>query len=205
MLSAYNQFLKSIQTTREVETLFDHLHNNLKLPNDLSDLLRMEIVYAVSAFDTLIHELTRIGMLDIFNGRRPPTERYWGFSIDARTLEEIRFATPPTTLAPEQIFDREIRLKHSHLAFQDPPKVTEALSHFWNESHKWQKIANQMGLKEDECKRDLKLIVARRNQIVHEFDLDFVSYTRRSITLSDAKNSAIFIENLGSAIFTLVK
>lgn len=185
--------------------MYDYLHNNLKLPNDLSDLLRMEIVYAVSAFDTLIHELTRIGMLDVFIGSRSTTEKYLGFTIDARTLQEIRLSSPPTTLAPEQILDREIRLKHSHLAFQDPPKVTDALSHFWNEPHKWQKIATQMSIKEDDCKRELKLIVTRRNQIVHEFDLDFISNSRRTITLSDAHDSTIFIENLGTAIYGLVK
>jgi hypothetical protein len=62
MQTAHNQFLHNIRYIRELDSLYHFLKDTQNLPNDLSDLLRAELVYAVSALDKLVHELIKIGM-----------------------------------------------------------------------------------------------------------------------------------------------
>jgi hypothetical protein len=71
---------------KELDSLFIHLKDTLHLPNDLTDILRAEWVYSVSAMDKLIHELVRIGMIEAFQGRRPQTAKFSSFGITTNTL-----------------------------------------------------------------------------------------------------------------------
>lgn len=205
MQSAYNQFLTNLKTTREFEALFLHFVQVQRFPNDLSDLLRFEIVYAVSALDTFIHDLTRVGMLQSYSGLRSRTDSFKNFRVTVDTLLLVQNSNQPVSLPAEYYFEQEIRRQHNHQAFQEPSKIAEALSLFWLEPHKWQKIAVLMAMNENDVKSEMKLICNRRNQIVHEFDIDPISRTRQTIVPSDAKDSVDFIEKLGTAIFNLIK
>lgn len=205
MLSAYNQFLINLRTTRESEALYLHLVQVQRLPNDLTDLLRLEIIYAVSALDTCIHDFTRIGMLQSYLGTRVRTDSFKNFKMSVDAFFQIQNYVPPFSPPAEYYFEQELRRQHNHLAFQEPAKIAEALSLFWLEPHKWQKIAIQMSMNEDDAKKKMKLICSKRNQIVHEFDIDPLSQTRRTIIPSDAKDAVDFIEKLGTAIFNLVR
>jgi hypothetical protein len=209
-----NQFLSNITKIREIETLYHHLKDTLLLPNDLSDLLRAQVVYAISALDKLVHELVREGMKQSFLGTRSKTDKFKGFVLRMDTIEKILALTTerllnPTVLPtsntdfPEYWFEQDIVLKHSKEAFQAPDKVTDALSHIWSESHKWQKIAIQMGRTEaDErvLRQTLDAYVKRRNAIVHEADINPVSNAKNNIEANEAKEIVDFIEELGKAI-----
>lgn len=90
MQRAFEQFDSNIKAIREMDALHNHLVNELKLPNDLSDILRAQFVYAVSALDKLIHELVRIGMLEAFKNQRMKTSKFKGFSISLETYSKIQ-------------------------------------------------------------------------------------------------------------------
>lgn len=202
MLSAFTEFKSSISRVRELNTLHHHLKNNLQLPNDLSDLLRSEIVYCVSALDKLIHELVRVGMVDIYCNRRPPTGKFDTFAISLQTERNIS----NTSIQPAEYWiEQEIVNRHKHLSFQDPKNIADALSLIWNENHKWQKIATRVGQDQRALKTQLKNIVNRRNQIVHESDIDIFSGTKNGITEGDTRLIVDFIESLGKAIYEEVK
>ena len=47
MQQAHRQFDDNIKAIQELNALYLHLHETLRLPNDLSDLLRAQLVYAV--------------------------------------------------------------------------------------------------------------------------------------------------------------
>jgi len=202
MLSALTEFDSSIRRVRELEALYHHLKNILQLPNDLSDLLRSEIVYSVSALDKLIHELVRIGMIEIYCNRRSPTNKYNNFAISLQTERNI---STTSIQPPEYWVEQEIVNKHKQLSFQDPQNIADALSLIWNENHKWQKIAIRIGQDPRTLKTQLKNIVNRRNQIVHESDIDIILGTKNRITESDTKLIVDFIELLGKAIYEEVK
>lgn len=110
---------------------------------------------------------------------------------------------PPAN--PSQILENIVINNHKYLAFQDPDKITQALSLIWMEEHKWQKIAIEMSANEKDVKTELRNIVIRRNQIVHEGDLDIFTRELQAIEAADVVRSVLFIENLGNSIFKLVK
>jgi RiboL-PSP-HEPN len=216
MQTAIKQFLDNIKSTKELDTLYHHLKDNLMLPNDLSDLLRAQIVYGVSALDKLVHELIRIGMLDIFDGKRAKTATYEGFAISAKTLEKIKTAiveraknpnVPPQSNEeiPAYWFEQQIILKNKMESFQEAEKIKRGLSLIWKEEYKWQKIAGLMQMSEKNVQTILNMIVDRRNQIVHEADVDIRTGLKAIIDPDDTKEMLDFIEKLGLAIFNCVK
>jgi len=204
MQQIHQQFKANIQAIKDLDGLYTHLHGTLRLPDDLlSDLLRTQLVNAVSALDKLVHELVQAGMIQIFLGNKSPTSKYNAFTLPMATVTDIRNATD--LQPPEYFFSVEVFQRNKALSFQKPDKIADALSHIWDESHKWQKITQKMGLEDQNAvKTHLDAIVSRRNQIVHEADLDYNGVKNIAIH-SDITRSVTFIENLGDSIFELVR
>ena len=203
MHRAKSRFDDAILRVRNLDSLYIHLTTTLHFPaNDVSDILRSELVYVISAFDKFMHDIIKQGMLDTFLGHRVATPTYKNFTINLSQLEAIKNAT--TFPSPVDIFEGIIIQSHSYLSFQDHEKLTPALSLIWLENHKWQRIATCMGKTENDVKVELKNIVIRRNQIVHEGDLDSSTGTLQNIRHVDTVNSVDFIERLGNCIYSLV-
>ncbi|MEY3760802.1 MAG: hypothetical protein RIR39_2293 [Pseudomonadota bacterium] len=206
MQKAFEQFNSNIKAVKEMDALYYHLTSDLKLPNDLSDILRSQLVYAVSALDKLTHELVKIGMLQAFINQRTKTNKFNCFSLSLETYNKIQQTSQqqPNILqleTPEYFFEQEIIVKHKYLAFQEPDKIADALSLIWEEKQKWQKIALLFNAPDDDIKKKLKSIVSRRNLIVHEADIDLQTNSRNSIDESDVKEAVDFIFKLGENIF----
>lgn len=214
MQRAFEQFDSNIKAVREMDALHNHLVNELKLPNDLSDILRAQFVYAVSALDKLIHELVRIGMLEAFKNQRVKTSKFNGFSISLETyskIQQVNESTPDILQleTPEYFFEQEVIGKHKHLSFQEPDKIADALSFIWETEKisKWKTIASAFDnpiFSEDFVRKKLKNIVSRRNQIVHEADIYFQTNKRSEIDVEDVKDAVAFIYKLGCVIFNFV-
>ena|ERR1700728_649622 len=66
MLNAKGVFHKNIQQALELGILYNHLSTMVTIPEQFDDLLRSQIVNAVSAFDRLMHDLIRVGMVKVF-------------------------------------------------------------------------------------------------------------------------------------------
>lgn len=201
MLFAYEKFKKLVEDTKNVHTLYEYIENVVKAPFDYSDLLRWQWVQCVSAFDKLIHDLVRIGMIEVFQGQRNTTAKFNAFTLDYLSYSEM-INNP---IQRVQIFEQKIIIKHSYLAFQDPNKVADALAYIWNENDKWLKIANMVGIDKNACLIKLKNIVSRRNQIVHEGDYVDTLSQRQEIYSSDVVDVRNFILNIGEGIYLCVK
>lgn len=201
MLNAKLVFQKNIKQANELGELYVYLSTVVAIPAQFDDLLRSQIVYAVSAFDKLIHDLIRIGMVQIFLGARPSTGKYQNEGVSLQYLPQLMFgSTPP----PEVRFEEIVREKLSTLSFQDPKKIADGLSFIWNENQKWQQIALGLGMTDEDARRDQKLISTRRNAIVHEADLHPVTNTKQSVTGAEAKQTSDFLFTLGNRICDLV-
>lgn len=204
MLRAKQQFDNSFLRIRNIHSLYKHLKYNLHYQDVfLDDLLRSEIVYIISALDKFIHDIVKIGILETHNGLRLTTPSLNNFSINLGQMNS--FLNPSPSTNSNQILENIIIENHKHLSFQDPDKISQALSLIWLENHKWYQIANHIGMTENNVKIELKNIVIRRNQIVHEADLDLFTNTTQNIIDSDVENSTIFINNLVNSIYLLVK
>ena len=201
MLNAKGVFHRNISQANELGGLYDYLSTSVAIPEQFEDLLRSQVVNAVSAFDKLMHDLIRIGMVNIFENQRPSTSTYLSETIAIQHLPSLlASAVPP----PPVRFEEIVREKLSKLSFQDPTKVADGLSYIWNEPQRWQQIALGLGMSDDEAKRKLRLIITRRNAIVHEADLDPVTSQKQSITRAEATDIADFLRALGDRICDLV-
>ena len=203
MLVAYKRFIDLIDDTKNVEVLYRYISNKVVVPIDTSDLLRWQWVQCVSAFDKLVHDLVKIGMIEIFNGTRETTAKYESFIIDLNTYQQM-INNPDIAC---NIFEKRIILCNGYKAFQDPDKVADALSYIWDEKDKWIKISSnmRMHLNKDDCRTMLRNIVIRRNQIVHEGDYTDILLKRQDILDEDVESVRNFIIDLGKSIYNCVK
>ena len=166
MKRALDEFENSMRRARTLHELHLAFSNRLTDAVDLSDILRAEIAMAVSAFDFFVHELTRLGMLECFVGKRPPTDAFGKWKLSLSAVAEMDGPSPA-----EHILDSEIRRQHRFNSFQQPERVADAVRLFSN-VRLWEEVARECGEGVEDAKRSFGLIIDRRNKIVHEADID---------------------------------
>lgn len=203
MQRALHQFRLNLDNVRDLAKIYDLLESNFPLlKNEADEILRAEIVLAVSAFDSFIHDVVRIGMTSSFLGRRLPVSSSFNqFSISLQSLQNIELA--PNHIDKAALFDNEVRKINSKDSFQSPKSIEYALS-LINVDKIWTKASNSMGVPAQDIKNQLALIVDRRNKIAHEADYDFVNGNKYPIDKSLANDVTSFIERLGFAIFAVL-
>lgn len=166
---------------------------------DLSDILRSELVMAVSALDYYIHETVRLGMLEIYHGTRPETPAFLRFQI---SLESVRQAV--STPTSDDWLENEIRERHGWRGFQRANHIADAIR-LISDISLWEQVSNYLGMPAQEIRQQLNLIADRRNKIVHEADMDPTPYDTRwpidEILVDDAIN---FLEQIAEAIYDLL-
>jgi hypothetical protein len=191
MRPALDAFEASIRRVRDMHALHASMTQMLTSAVDLSDMLRAEVVLAVSAFDFFVHELTRLGMLECHCNSRPRTDAFKRFQLPMESAIGLT----------DQVLDAEIRTKHGYQSFQHPDKVAEAVRLF-STVELWNAVAAEFGVPAKKLKADLTLVVDRRNKIAHEADLD-PSYPeqRWPIDRAQVEYSCDLLERLARAIF----
>lgn len=194
-------FNGNLARTQELLALYDYLTGNIKAPMSFDDLLRLHMVQSVSAFDKMMHDIIRSGMVDIFIGNRNPTNKYMNKSISMEIYGSLSKATIPPK---EYYFEQAVVKKLGTTSYQSPENVADGLSYIWDETHKWNKIAAAIGMNVEDAKKQLRLIVSRRNQIVHEADIELTTGGKRAISKNDCESSVSFMGYLGEAIVKLV-
>ncbi|MDE2166564.1 MAG: hypothetical protein KGJ66_09540 [Alphaproteobacteria bacterium] len=162
---------------------------------DVSDILRAQLVFAVSALDQFVHELIRLGMIEIAKGNRPKTRRYNRFPMAIVTIESVLQGLPAETLISDAV-----RMRHSWLSFQDPSRIAEAVK-LISSTVLWDAVGRELGMTGESVQTRLKLITDRRNKIAHEADVDPANPGFRwPITKTLATESVEFIERVAIAI-----
>lgn len=199
MKIAIDQFRKNIGNIRNLDAICRAIESSTTKALDLSDILRSELVFAVSAFDHFVHEVARLGMLEINQGSRPPTDSYLRFLVP---LSDVQIAIGPSANA--KWLDDRIREHHGWKSFQQPDKVAEAIR-LVSEIRLWDEIASRLGKAPEDIKRQLELIVDRRNKIAHESDMDpSFPGSRWPINRPLVDDAISFIEQIAEAIFDVI-
>ena len=198
MLAKWNSFKRHIEDIRRVNHIYDHLVHQVNLPSaDLCDLLRIQLVNAVSAFDWLMHEYVHAGIMKQLMGDVPMTPKVKVFSIDADTYSQLATLD---AIEKYKILSVRVYSVLRTMSFQSPEKIKDGLSYIWEEPHKWQLLSQECGLSEEDLTEKVKLYVERRNQIVHEADVDFSSGDRRVLDVVVVKDGIDLFFNLAYAI-----
>lgn len=163
------------QRCAEIETLCNYLAGKLTAAMSVNELLRAEWVARVSALDLYVHELVAQNMVQIFDGTRKNCPGYSKFHCSNETLMRIKNAASPADATAA--FDLEVRSKLSRVTYQFPEDIADGIRfvsgiELWNEIAlaKGATAATKVAIAKD-LKKDLSIIVERRNKIVHEGDL----------------------------------
>jgi hypothetical protein len=198
MQRALDAFIESIARVENLAGLYKAIASLTTPAVDSSDILRAQIVLAVSALDFYIHEATLIGMLEVYTGKRLPTPAFERYRISVGAMMAGHTGGGTGWL------EAEIRDRHSFLSFQQPDKIADAIRLF-SEVKLWQEVAAKLSMDEEGVKSALRLIVDRRNKIAHEADLD-PSYpgARWPISAADTAQSRQFLAELVEAIDAIV-
>jgi hypothetical protein len=167
MQSALDGFSENIKRVHLLHSLHASFSGQVTSVIDLSDLLRAEVVLAVSALDYYIHELTRIGMLQCWRGERAQTDAFKRFQMPAGAASALLADRSQA----EGIFENEVRLKHCFAAFQQPEKIADAVRLF-SDVPLWDSVGVRLSTTAKAAKTSLALIIDRRNKIAHEADVD---------------------------------
>lgn len=141
----------------------------------VDEILRAEWVARVSALDLYVHELIAQRMLGIFEKKISSTQAYLRFQLSNETIERIQSAN--SQLDASTAFDLAVRNWLETRTFQDPEKIAEGIR-LCSEVELWNEVALRLGANNSDknnqakgIKKDLSLIVGRRNKIAHEGDL----------------------------------
>lgn len=162
---------------------------------DVSDIYRAALVKAVSGYDKFVHELVLRGMLEAAYGRRPQTDAFGKFKVSL--LSSLAAAQGVIT---ESWLGPEIVLQHGHLAFQKCEKVADAVR-LISGVQLWPTISAAVGVDTVTLKSEVDWIMDRRNQIVHEADIDPIIFgQKRSITRKEVLKSIALIYQVAREI-----
>ena len=196
MQSALEQFHISINRVRDLIAV----HNSVKAQStsalDLSDILRAALVLSVSALDFYIHEIVKLGMLEIYRGLRPEPPAFSRFQVSlGSTREGLSIA-----------LEDEIRQRHSYKSFQQPKNIADAIR-LISDKKLWEEVGKNMGRPAKDVKQQLSIIVDRRNKIAHEADIDptFGLGNRWGIDESLVSDTVDFIEQLVESIHSTLQ
>lgn len=193
----------------EIRGLHAYLEGVLTGAFSADELLRSEWVARVSALDLFVHELVAQKMFDIFEGRRPPSPAYRKFPCAAETVLRVRNTTNQAEAA--SAFNLDIKNKLSRITYQSPDDIADGIRMISN-CELWNEIVIRRGATPatkstfaKALKRDLSLVVERRNKIAHEADLQ-PSFPRAPwpINRGDVDFAAALIEGIVRDIEAIV-
>lgn len=193
MQTAIESFRASIARVRHLGGIYSAVCTLATKILDPSDLLRAQIVLAVAAMDYYIHEITALGMVEVFEGKRPIPDSFSKFKVSVGAI-------PLNSGQQSSWFLNEVRERHSFLSFQQPDKIADALRLFTTVKL-WARVSESLATPEASIKAQIKLIVDRRNKIAHEADID-PTYpdARWPIDEEDVKASIDFIDRVVEAV-----
>ncbi len=195
MQQAIDQFRENISRIRTIHGYYLAFSGQLTPAADISDILRAEIVMVVSALDHYIHEATRMGMIEAYEGKRPRTQAFLRYGV---SLDSMMQSTSGT--AGSALLDAEIRTRHTFFAFQQPDKIADAVR-LYSDAELWPRVATELLNRIEDIKLRLRLLIERRNKIAHEADLDpSFPGTRWPINATMVEDSVEFVSKLCEAI-----
>ena len=199
MQVAIEQFRTNLRRVRNLGSIAGVLDSQTTQALDLSDVLRAELVFAVSALDQFVHEVVRLGMLDSYRGSRVRTQGFLGFQVSLEGVLESLDAGNG-----EQWLDDQIRTRNSYRSFQTPDNIAEAVR-LVSEISLWNEVAKRMDMSSQEVRETLHLIVSRRNQIAHEADVNPSPYEDRfSIDRKMVTEAVEFIEEVAESMYVVI-
>lgn len=201
---AFRLFAKNIQRARDLHALIEEIEAHKEAIRH--ELLRSELVLIVAALDKLVHDIVRLGIVEILENQRLPTDAYEkNVTIPLTTaLSLVEMERAEMT----KLIDSYIYGRFQEHSYQKADKISGGLAFISSINKKFEKFYAQFPptlktkLNFSEAKSItiyLDNIVGRRNMIAHECDTPYGLEEPEELTPEDLKDYTDFIEALGLA------
>ena len=184
---------------RQLGVIFEAFHEKMTKAFSLDEVLRAEIVLAVSALDCYVHDVVRIGMTRALALSSGEPNAYLNFGVSMQFVKRLLRASSPRDRA--SLLDQEVRRLHGFKTFQNTESISQALSLLGIRGI-WDSVGLVLGMPSRDVKTRLALIVDRRNKIVHEGDIDasLGIGSKYPIDLPAVHQAVSFLESLVKSI-----
>lgn len=202
MIQAKNNFNRNLSYINDIGSIYDEVVRLAPtLVTPASQLLRSQFVLLVSALDTYVHDIVRIGILQEYQGSRPVSKGLSKLSLTYNDLSELE-SQPPMMKTPtmEQI----IRRINSEDSYQSSKSIEYAMG-LIGITGIWSKLSSSLAMSAEDIKTKLDLIVRRRNQIAHESDYNPSTGEQRDIDKNEVQDTKDFICTFVNAMHPLVR
>lgn len=198
MTAAFDRFEEHIQQCAEAIEIYNHL-KGVGYAADFS--LRFVWVASISALDFYISELiVEKGTLHFANSI-PLSSKLLNETVPMASLLALHSVTPAQKVVE---FRKIISLAVKFRTFQKAEDVADGLAFVWNEQHKWNAIADKLGVENKSAKHKLNSIAYRRDMIVHNADFDEATGVLRVCDPDQARQASKYIRAVVQAIDELV-
>jgi len=203
MNRAIEQFESNLESARQLGVIYSAFCDRVTEAVQLDELLRAEIVLAVSALDCYVHDVVRIGMARSLCVSSGEPDAYLKFGVSMQFVKHVLRASSANDKAT--LFDQEVRRLHGFKTFQNADSISQAFS-LLGVARLWDKTADGLGIRCPDVKVQLNLVVDRRNKIAHEADIDPSSGvgTKYPIDFPTVQQSVDFLDSLVHQMQTVV-
>lgn len=202
MHRAIQQFAVNLQSAKQLGVVYLAFADKVTEAINLDELLRAEIVLAVSAVDCYIHDVVRIGMSRLFFGAAQEPNAFLNGTISLGCAKRLSAAQPVDRPA---LVEEEIRRLHGFRTFQSADNISQALAVIGIQAI-WDKVGRALALPAADMRRQVDIIVDRRNRIAHEGDIDPTMGvgTKYQIDHTMVAQSVSLLERVAGAIHDVV-
>lgn len=202
MINAIKQYNSNKIHIEDYSKLYVLLEQNIPaLCPQRDELLRAQIVMAVSAVDTFFHNVVKTGLLQIFNGSRPIGK---AASYPIELLDVISINRENDSYKKQLLLENAIMKISSKDSYQSAASIEYAVGLLGIKGI-WTKLSPLMGIPAEDIKNKISLIVRRRNQIAHESDINPATMLRYPITKADADDVVDFLDKFVNSVYNLLK
>lgn len=201
MNTPLDNFNLNILEIMKLDDIFNYNSQQFVEGIDITGLLRAEIVFVVSALDHFIHSIIISESMNVLRCGKHHQKSFNKVTIGLDSVNVIINNHDQTDVL--LIIENEIRTTLGWKSFQHPDKIAEALRIICDKRI-WDEVSGIMGRPTSDLKEELKLIVKRRDSIVHEADFDLVHQCQYPINRDTTKKSVNFVISLVYAIDSIV-
>lgn len=157
------RFAASVGQVDELLAIYRYIHATSDIPAK-DNVLRAALTMLVSAIDTSVHELVVSAIV------RKLSDDQLAFDISKQTIS-IQCVLVADLAQRIAMIEADLRRQYSKVTFQSSRQIEAAFTSI-GVNKIWSRLSTRLGKSPEEIKLQLDLMVRRRNQIVHEADLD---------------------------------
>lgn len=204
-MTPIENFNQNIIKVKENLSIYQIMSSSISKALDLTDILRMSLVFAISALDCYVHDLVVAKALWIIKNASTPPLRFDKLKTGYVLLFNVH--TNGRVDRSYEAIESSLRKSLSWQSFQHPDKISEIIGSI-TDNDIWQELENNINEKGKEIRKRLELIAQRRDSIVHEADINPITRTsspeRYPIDYISVKQSVEFIEQIINKINSIV-